>query len=192
MSDDSNSQEAIEDSVQVEEQTIPVGVYEVTKTDMLKYKSENKGLKEQLAQIAADREAEKNAQLLENKQYEALYKKAEEKLKTVLQERESERSQFIDGHKINAVTQALGGFKKPEYTKFINRDAISVREDGSVDHDSVEAEVARIKKEYVELIKTAQANSLPNQAPSGIQPKELKDLSEDERNQLRRNILTKN
>lgn len=193
MSDDNNSQDVNEEQVQqVEEQTIPVGVYEVTKTDMLKYKSENKGLKERLAQIEADREAEKNAQLLENKQYEALYKKAEEKLKTVQQERESERSQFIDGHKVNAVVQALGGFKKPEYNKFINKDAIQVREDGSVDHDSVETEVARIKKEYTELVKTAQAQTLPNQAPTGIQPRTLNDLSDDERDELRRNLLTKN
>lgn len=191
MSEDNNQPEEVqeEETNQSEDQVIPAKIYESTKSDMLKYKSEVKELKSRLAQFDADREAEKKAQMLENKQYEKLYKQTEEKLKTLQQERQDERIKFIDGHKVNAAVQAIGGFKKPEYTRFINKDAIQLNEDGSVDQASLESEVARIKKEYTELVKAQEAPSLPNQAPTGIQPRKLQDLSEEERNELRRKLL---
>lgn len=107
------------------------------------------------------------------------------------QERDSERNKFVDFHKKNAVIEKLGGFKKPEYTKFINTQEIEVREDGSVDENSVMSQVEKIRKEYPELIKVSPKTDLPNAAPRVASERPYSALSEKERYELKLKLAQK-
>lgn len=174
-----------------EDAFVPKKAYQEVSKDMLKYKGEMKNLQAQLDQLKADQEAKEKAVLEENEKWHDLYKKSEQKLTQLASERDSERTKFVDFHKKNAVIQNLGGFKKNDYTKFINTNAIEVLDDGSVDNNSVMAEVERIRKEYPELIKTTPKAELPNAAPKGAIQKSVSDMSPAELAQARRQLLTK-
>ncbi len=165
--------------------------YQKVSQDMHKYKSEMKTLAAQLEAVKADQEAKEKSTLEENEKWHDLYKKSEAKLAQIASERDSERNKFVDFHKRNAVIQQLGGFKKNDYTKFINTNSIEVVDDGSVDENSVMAEVERIRKEYPELIKTTPKTELPNSAPKAAIQKAVKDMSQEELAQARRALLTK-
>lgn len=155
--------------------------YAKVSTDMHKFKSEAKALQAKLADIQAEQEAKDKAALEEKEQWHTLYKKAEEKLKGLETERQNERNKFVESHKINAVIQTLGGFKKPEYNKFIDSSKVEVTEDGSVDSSSVQSEVERIRREYPELLKTSNKTPLPSDAPRQFAQKSVKDMTADER-----------
>jgi hypothetical protein len=155
--------------------------YAKVSTDMHKFKSEAKALQAKLADIQAEQEAKDKSLLEEKEQWHTLYKKAEEKLKGLETERTTERTKFVESHKINAVIQTLGGFKKNEYNKFIDSSKIDVADDGSVSESSVLLEVERIRKEYPELLKTSNKAALPADAPRQFANKSVKDMSADER-----------
>jgi hypothetical protein len=170
---------------------VPKSAYSKVTADMHKYKSEMKSLQGQLEQYKADQEAREKQALQDQEKWKDLYQKAEAQLSKVKQERDSEKSKFIDFHKKNAVTQAIGGFKKNDYLKFINTDSIEVLEDGSIDQNSIASEVERIKKEYPELIKTSPVQPLPNAAPSKGTAKSVAEMSPEERAAYRREALLK-
>lgn len=165
--------------------------YQKVSQDMHKYKSEMKALQAQLEAAKADQEAREKSVLQEQEKWHELYKKSEAKLQQIAQERDSEKSKFIDYHKKNAVIQALGGFKKPDYNKFINTESIEVLEDGSVDSNSIASEVERLRKEYPELIKSTPAQPLPNAAPKQAQAKAVSDMTPAELAAARREALKK-
>lgn len=173
-----------------ESEVVAKDAYVKVSQDMHKFKSQAKQLEAKLAEIQAEQEARERATLEEKEQWHTLYKKAEEKLKAIENERLSERSKFIESHKVNAVIQNLGGFKKPEYNKFIDSSKIEVTEDGSIDEKSVVSEVERIKREYPELIKAAGIKPLPDSAPKQVAPKSLDQMSPAERAALRRRLIS--
>lgn len=107
--------------------------------------------------------------------------------------RHTEKEQFINHHKKNAVLRELGGFKKEEYTSFVNISNVEMDDEGNIIKDSLLSEVSRIKQEYPELIKSAQVNNLPSTAPKTFEPqaKSFKDLSEKERDALKEQLLRK-
>jgi hypothetical protein len=155
--------------------------YSKVSTDMHKFKTEAKALASKLADVQAEQEAKEKASLEEKEQWHALYKKSEQKLKDIETERVTEKSKFIESHKINAVIQNLGGFKKPEYNRFIDSSKVAINEDGSIDDTSVNSEVERLKREYPELVKSKSATPLPANAPVMSGLKAIKDMSSDER-----------
>lgn len=177
------------------EETVPEVVskeaYSRVSSDMHKYKQDAKAALAKLADMQAEQEARDKSVLEEKEQWHTLYKKAEKKLKDIETERVTEKTKFIESHKVNAVLQNLGGFKKTEYNKFIDVNNISVADDGAVDEQSVFSEVERLKKEYPELIKAKVVSPLPSNASRGFAPKAVKDMSPEERSAARRALLTK-
>lgn len=164
--------------------------YSKVSSDMHRYKQEAKAMAAKLAEIEAEREARDRAALEEKEQWHTLYKKAEKKLKDIENERVTEKTKFIESHKINAVLQNLGGFKKTEYNKFIDVNNIQVGDDGTVDEQTVTSEVERLKKEYPELIKAKPVQPLPSNASRDFKVKPVTEMSADERAALRRQLLT--
>lgn len=163
--------------------------YTKVSADMHKFKQESKALAQKLADIQAEQEAKDKASMEEKEQWHDLYKKSELKLKSFEAERATEKSKFIDSHKVNAVIQDLGGFKKTEYNKFIDTSKIEVKEDGSIDESSVSLEVDRIRKEFPELLKAKQINPLPSNAPVGFGTKTVAQMSQAERDEAKRELL---
>lgn len=181
-----NNQEA-----NTETEVVSKEAYSKVSADMHKFKKAAKDYEMQLSQIKAEQEAKLKAELEEKEDWKRLYQTSEEKLKSLHNEYTLERSKFVDSHKVNAVIQSLGGFKKSEYNRFIDVSKIETKEDGSIDDVSVNAEVERIKKEYPELIKQKSVTPLPSDAPKAFGQKDIKSMSPSERASLRREILSK-
>lgn len=192
MSEVQNKPVENQDSIEnTDEAFVPKRAYQEVSKDMLKYKSEMKQLSAQLEQLKAEKEAKEISTMQEQEKWHDLYKKSEQKLSQLAQERDSERNRFVDFHKKNAVIEKLGGFKKPEYTKFINTNEIELNEDGSIVEDSLMNQVEKIRKEYPELIKTTPRNELPNAAPRGAVQKSVSEMTQAELNAARRELLKK-
>jgi hypothetical protein len=190
---DSNPKEVKESVEQVttEVETVSKKAYLETKDDMIKYKSRMKELENKLNQLQADRESEEKSKMLEQEKWQDLFKVTEGKLNQVLKERDEQQQLFVSSHKANAVIQQLGGFKKPEYNKFIDLNNVSVNDDGSIDFSSVEKEVSRIKIEYPELIKSNEVAKPISNSPKpviGIE-KSYKDLSAQDQYEYKRKLL---
>lgn len=186
MSDEKVNPPVVEETQDV----ISKDAYKKVSSDMHKYKQEAREMAAKLAEIQAEQEARDRAALEEKEQWHTLYKKAEKKLKDIENERITEKTKFIESHKVNAVLQNLGGFKKTEYNKFIDVNNIQVGDDGSVDEQTVASEVERLKREYPELIKAKPVAPLPSAASKGFNAKSVTDMTPDERAAARRQLLT--
>ena len=167
--------------------------YQEVSTDMHKYKSELNETKAKLNELLSIQEAKEKEALEEQGRWEELYKQAQDKLTTLQSERDQERNRFVEYHKRNSVLQKLGGFKRDEYNKFVDIENVKLRDDGSIDEDSISAEIDRIKQNYPELIKTSSPTSLPKDAPmqNEVGNKSFESMSEHEKAQLKRSLLTK-
>lgn len=183
--------EEIKAVIKEEEQLVSAEAYKKAQEDMHNFKKKASDLELRLNQIQADKEAAEQATLIEKEDWRKLYSKAEEKLRAIESERANEQIKFIESHKINAVLQSLGGFKKNEYNKFVDTKNVQVKDDGSIDTDSVMNEVSRIKKEFPELLKMKDVSALPSEAPRSFANKSVKDMTPLELQEARRAALSK-
>jgi hypothetical protein len=155
----------------------PKLVPEAYKTDMFKYKEQSKALAEELQTIKNERERERTDKLKENEDYKSLFEDSELKRIAVETDYSAHKQQFVDSSKLNAVVQAIGGFKKDEYTKFIDPSKVSMTEGGTIDTESLKIEADRIRQTFPELLRSASTASLPNTAPRPASTTQIKDLS---------------
>ncbi len=168
--------------------------YQEVSSDMHKYKSELAETRARLAEMESIQEAKEKEALEQQGKWEELYKKSQEKFQTLQAEREQEKSQFVDYHKKNSVLSKLGGFKRDEYNKFIDVKSIQMNEDGSINEDTLTAEIDRIRQEYPELLKAQPSVKLPKDAPSysEVGKKSFDQMSEKERTELKRKLVFDN
>lgn len=150
-----------------EEDVVPVSKYKEVQSESIKRKQELRELKAKLAEQEAALKEKEEQDLANQKKFEDLWRKEKEEKDNLIRNWENEKSARKNESKLNAVISQLeGGFKKAEYNKFINVDAVTEREDGSFDPKSVSAEVKRLRQEFPELLKASQVASTPSTAPS--------------------------
>lgn len=188
-----NEEKTTQETDEKQDEFVSKKAYQEVSTDMHKYKSELNETKAKLNELLSIQEAKEKEALEEQGRWEELYKKAQDQLTTLQSERDQERNKFVEYHKRNSVLQKLGGFKRDEYNKFVDIENIKLRDDGSIDEDSISAEIDRIKQNYPELIKSSSPASLPKDAPmqNEVGNKSFEAMSDHERNELKRSLLTK-
>lgn len=133
--------------------------------DMHEYKDQLKATKAELDRIKADIEAQQTQKMVEEKKWADLYKKSETVIQAKDKELQETKNKFANFHKLNSVLQEVGGFKKNEYNRFVNLEAIQLNADGSVDEATVKAEADRVRREYSELLKTIDVREPRSAAP---------------------------
>lgn len=194
MSESNIKSEVVADA-QVESEFVPKKAYIETQNDMHKFKARAKETEAKLNQLLAEKDLADKQALEANQQWELLYKKEQAEKSNLLAARESETKRFIDFHKKQAVLNHLGGFKRDEYSNFINLEKIQVDENGDIIAESRDAEVSRIKQMYPELIKGSEAASLPTAAAKSLEstmaPKEFNAMTEKERHEYFISQITK-
>ena len=175
------------------EEFVPKKAYKEVSDDMFKYKNKLKETEALLNQMAAEKEAASIQSLKENEQWKTLYEKNQAHLDALEATRAQEKDQFVNYHKKQAVLKELGGFKKDEYTNFINVSSIELDDEGNVSPVSLVAEVNRIKQSYPELIKSAPANNLPSNAPKSIEVagKPYAQMTDKEKMEFKMSLLKK-
>lgn len=180
-----NNEEVINE--EVKEEFVPKKAYEQTSADMHKFKSTAKKLEAELNRIKVELEEERKAKLEEKGEYKSLWEASEQKLAKIEQEKAQKEKENIIKSKIQHVSDKLGGFKKPEYAKFINLDAVETDEEtGLIIESSLIKEVDRIRQNHAELINVAVTTRMPSGAASSGASieKSLDDMTESELNAL--------
>jgi hypothetical protein len=132
------------------------------KADMFKYKQQLKDTQARLQELEKEKQAVEKAEMARQNQWKQLFEQEKAEKSKFQEELNQTKKQFVDSAKKNAVISSLGGLKKNEYTSFINTDSIDLNDDGTINADTLNAEVARIKQNFPELLKTATA-SLPKE-----------------------------
>lgn len=163
MSDDSiKDKKQNEEGSAEKEEFVSRKAYQEVSQDMHKYKKQLKEVEAKLNEYQAKIETTEKEKLEEQERWKELYQKEKEARTSIEQSYQKDRENFLSVHKKQAVKDALGGFKRPEYSSFIDASKVEFNEDGTLDKQSVEAEVQRIKENYPEIIKQEQKRELPN------------------------------
>ncbi len=150
------------------------------KSDMFKYKERMKAAESGLKAAQAEKTALERVQLEKNEEWKVLYEREKGERELAVNELQLKSTQFVDSSKKNAVVQQLGGFKRDEYSSYIEASNIDVTENGTIDSESLSKEVERIRQTFPELLKASNTPKLPNGAPSSVtepQPKTLSNMS---------------
>lgn len=162
--------------------------------ESMKRKQEASQLRDELAQIKAEREALQMADLEAKQEWEKVAKLNATKYQELLNERNADRQGMVDSHKKAAVIQATGGFVKASYADMaINLENIAMI-DGVIDQDTLDHEVERIQREESALLKKSAGSGLPSGAPdqnANVDTKDYNNMTELEKDSYFRSILTK-
>ncbi len=160
-----------------EPELVPKQTLDAYKNDMFKYKAEKKALEQKLNDIEAGRAKEEEERLKKNQEWQTLFEAEQAKREELEGTLTNQTKKFADAAKVNAVVEVLGGFLKPEYNRFIDVNAVEISEDGIIIQESVDKEVARIKQNFSERLRSKKPAPLPNEAPQVHQPKPTKRVS---------------
>lgn len=176
-----------------EKPKVDKSAYDAVSNDMHKYKGNIKILEAKIAQMEADNSSRETATLEQNKEFQRLYELEQAKNAELNSSLAEKSEKFIKSHKLNAVKEAVGGFKKKEYVKFIDTSKILVDDNGLVDENSVKNEVDRIRKEFPELLTKKSGKLPPSDAPNtGSEPQSkmnINNMSVEQMNEYRRKLL---
>lgn len=168
--------------------------FKAVTNDMHKYKKERNDSQLKIEQLQKKIDDIAKDQLIAKEEYKELYETEVKKNMELENQLKEKNDKFINVHKKQKVIEKLGGFRKPEYNKFIDITKIIMDDNGDVDEMTVDVEVKRLKQEYPELIKKSKGSTLPNNAPESgdaIGSKTLKEMSKEERSQHRRSLIEK-
>ena len=144
------------------------------KDDMFKYKERMKSAQAELEAVLAEKAALERNQLEKNEEWKVLYEREKSERESAVSELQQKSTQFMDSSKKNAVVQQLGGFKKDEYSRFIDVSNIEVTDNGTFSSDSLNREVERVRQTFPELLKAFDGPKLPGGAPSPVTQKDTK------------------
>jgi len=191
--DNTNLNEKAVEETNQEPEFVPAKAYKEQQNDMFRYKNKLKETEAMLNQLKAEKEASEREQLVQSEQWKELYQREQKEKSELLSTRAKEQEQFISFHKKNAVLKEIGGFKKDEYSNFINVNSIEVDENGNVTQESLVKEANRIKQAYPELLKGVTVNNLPNEAakpgtPAGV---DYNNLSQAEKLKIKLSLMNK-
>lgn len=185
--------EVIEQENESKDDFVSKKAYQDVSNDMHKYKNDLRDAKAMLAQIKADKEVADKERLAEEGKWQELYESNQGELESLRSARKDEQNKFVDYHKKNSVLNKIGGFKRDEYNNFIDVESIKMNEDGSIDDETLTAEIDRVRQNYPELLKKASTTKLPNEAPGGNQMGDFsgRDMNDTEKNAYFKQILKK-
>jgi hypothetical protein len=120
--------------------------------------------------MLSERESQEKQKLEEQKKFEELYKKADQDRKKLLDLLEVQNKKFTNEKKLGAFKEKLGGLKRDDYTRFVDLDKIQTRDDGTVDHDALDAYVNEFRVQFPELVVENKKTPPPSTAPRSAAP----------------------
>jgi hypothetical protein len=146
-----------------------------------------------LAEFEAEKKAREEADLLAQNKYEELLAKKEEEKNEIANRLNSVTETIIKAEKLEAFQRSLGGeLAHRDFEKMINLNSIVYDEAGTLDQESLNLEVARVRETYGDsILKKTNVPSMSGNAPQGARPRGVADLSKAERAELRRQLVTK-
>lgn len=162
---------------------------EALKAELAESKKQFSAVTTQLNAMNEAKKKEKEQALLEQENYKELSQTYKSEVQKLKDQQEEYQRKMLDTAKKQAVLNRLGGFKKPDFERFINLDNLLINE-GKIDEVSLEKETNRLKTEYPELLKQDTPN-LPADAPADNRDTEKKysEMSEKEKRTLKKQLF---
>lgn len=153
---DAEAKKALEEGDEIEEllTTQEKKVLKQKHDDMVKAKARAKQAEQELAKLLKEKEAVEQEKLEQAGEWKRLYEKEQADKKKLTETIQSSEKKFKESIKRQAVIEAVGGFKRPEYANFINLDNVMLDENNNVIAETLSAEADRIKQDFSDLIKT--------------------------------------
>lgn len=202
MPDQQESSQTDKDQTQTEstsEETkfVPVTAYREVSQDMHKFKNRAKEAEARANELEAKFRAAEEAKLKEQNKYQELYEREKQEREKIENERLRDRELYLRSVKVSALKSALGGKVNDQYLSFANIDKIELKEDGTLNSDSVQAVANAFRQDHPGLIAKDSAVNITGSAPAnGIvteQPaKSLKEMTMEQKIALLEQIKQKN
>lgn len=179
------------DNKDEKEEFVPRKAYEEISNDMHKKKRLLKETQAELARLKAEREIEAREALKAQEDWKGVAERIEAENQELAKQNEKIKKASENKDKIRAVIQAIGGFKKDSYVRWIEVDNIAIDENGNVNTNDVQREADRIRQEYPELLKSSKSVNLPNEAPNSDVggEKSYNQMTEAEKAAYKRKLL---
>ena len=154
------------ESAQEEAKFVPATAYREVSSDMHKYKSGLKDEKARSSQLEAELAAIKENQMKEQQRFEELWKGEKAAREKEAQERSREKDLYLRSVKISALKNELGGKVKDDYLSFANIDSIELKEDGTLNSESVQNVANNFRQEHPSLIAKDSSVNITGSAPA--------------------------
>lgn len=180
--------------VEQETKVVSAKAYEEVSKDMHKYKSKSKETELALNEALAQLKAQEEAKLVEQNRWEEIAKNREEELLRIQNEMKEKEDRLNRSKKMYALKQELGGKIKDVYLQHADLSSISLKDDGSVDSDSLLAVANEFRQEHGQLIPSDENVNITGQAAStidGLPQKTVKDMTHAEKVAALANIYSK-
>lgn len=190
-----NNGSAVDQQVDVsqveKEQVVSKKAYEEVSRDMHKNKQKAKELEAQLNELTTQLKVQEEAKMLEEKRYKELYEKTQAEIEEERRRATEKEQQYMRSVKVSALQQELGGNINSKYLSFANLDSVSIKDDGSVDSESLREVANEFRKEHGQLIPKSDNTQITGHSPSNLDnfnPKSVNEMSHEEKVELLREI----
>lgn len=152
--------------------------YEEVSKDMHKFKSRAKELEAAHNEVLAQLKAQEEAKLMEQNKWEEIAKNREAEIQQIKRDLQEKDSRFTRSVKMQALKQELGGKVKDVYLQHAELNSIGIRDDGSVDSETLLQVANKFRQEHGQLIPSDQNVNITGQAASTIDSFPAKSVNE--------------
>lgn len=169
MKDDKNSvQDENEPKIDKNDDKVAYETYSRVLGEKKKTATENKSLKERIANMELEQEESHKAKLNEDNKYKELNEILAKENEDLKEGMSSQQKKIIDSYKLQAFKESLPGkILNDQYLSFINLKDIIIEDGNKVNNESVKVAVDKFMNEHSSLIKMNE-QELPNDAPRNI------------------------
>ena len=147
-------------------------------------------LEEKYNALRAEREAEAEARMIEEKRFKELYEAKQAELESMQNNMTQMEQSVQETLKLQAFRQHVGELANPLYASLIDLSAIKMDETGNIDKESLDAYGASFKEAHSHLLKTSKVSHVASSnAPKGTidlpEAEKYAGLSQKEINKLK-------
>lgn len=154
------------DSSSEEKKFVPVSAYKEVSSDMHKFKQRARDAEAKANELAEKVKAIEEETLKKQQKFEELYEREKTERVKEQQERLKEKELYIRSVKISALKDQLGGKVRDEYLSFANIDKIELKEDGTLNSESVQNVANSFRQAHPGLIAKDSSVNITGSAPA--------------------------
>jgi phosphotransacetylase len=174
------------ESTSVEKEFVPVKAFKEVSTDMHKFKNRAREAEAKATELAERIKAIEENELKAKQEYQTLYEREKAAKEAIEAERLQEKELYLRSVKVSALRNELGGKVNDQYLSFANIDSIELKEDGTLNSESVQSVANSFRQEHPGLIAKDSSVNITGSAPAnGViteQPaKTIDQLSTDQK-----------
>jgi hypothetical protein len=169
--DQQNASMQEEDQIQTkstsdEKKFVPVDAYKEVSSDMHKFKNRYREAEAKANELAERLKSIEEDKLKEQQRFEELYERERAEKEKIAAERRQEKELYLRSVKISALRNELGGKVKDQYLSFANIDSIELKEDGTLNSESVQNVANSFRQEHPGLIAKDSSVNITGSAPA--------------------------